>query len=83
MDNLDKVEFDEPQFSNVSHSKKTRKIFTSFLIDSRIVKDEKQATYVLLGIVVLSIIVSIFFLNSSSNYEQVDPNNFVPAETTV
>ncbi len=58
------VQFEEPEYRAPSGIE-SHSTFIDFLIKKGIVKSKQQATYVLLGIIVIAIILSFFLLNSN------------------
>ncbi len=69
--------------SNALHSSK-KLSYQEMLVKYRIVKNEQQAIYVLIGVIVIAISASLVLLFSGSKYKNINTHNknsFVPAET--
>jgi hypothetical protein len=71
------VQFDEPKYRiPTRHSQ--HNLFIDFLIKRGWAKDERQVIYILLGVLGVCILIIVWFL-SGGGYENVKPNDFVPA----
>tara|TARA_B100000745_G_scaffold290137_2_gene228817 strand:+ start:2514 stop:2771 length:258 start_codon:yes stop_codon:yes gene_type:complete len=64
-----KVQFDEPTYHGSMHNRNQRSGLTGFLIEKNIAKNEKQATYILLGILGLCIVVIAFYISTTAKPE--------------
>jgi len=62
---MNDVQFDEPTYKSVRVSR-SGNVFSKFLIDKKIAKNQQQATHILLSIVIVSVIVSIFLITKSN-----------------
>ncbi|HEC93883.1 MAG TPA: hypothetical protein ENI56_00730 [Candidatus Kaiserbacteria bacterium] len=58
------VQFEEPGYRAPSRTE-SHSTFIDFLIKIGIVKSKQQATYVLLGIIIVTVIITFFVLSSS------------------
>tara|TARA_B100000745_G_scaffold152730_1_gene99960 strand:- start:7417 stop:7659 length:243 start_codon:yes stop_codon:yes gene_type:complete len=79
---MNKVTFDEPVYS--APRSVVRKTYQDILIRYGIAKNREQATYILIGVIVLGIIFSFIMIKKGgAGYDNIEGNDtFVPAEIT-
>lgn len=79
---MSKIEFYEDRDNSYNNYDKKQSVFVNFIIKLGLAKDEKHANFILLGVVIVIIIITLsIFLNTSENtYKKITPENFVPAE---
>jgi len=73
------IEFDEQKYINNRETIK-KSGFSTFLVEKGVVETKEQANYVLLGIVVISVLLSFMFLSFGNDAQELTQENFVPAE---
>ncbi len=73
------IQFDEPTYSVPSSVRNMQnKGLSAWLIEKGLVRDKKQAQLVLLGVIGISIIISLFFINNFGKVEITEKNIFNP-----
>ncbi len=76
MDNT-KIQFEEPEY-HITEQSAQNNLFVNFLIKTGLVKNEKQAMYVLFGVIGVCVLIIIFFISKSSNTNITEKNIFNP-----
>lgn len=64
------IQFDEPEY-RIPRRRIQRNLFVDFLLNNKIAKDTQQATYILLGfVIIVGILIIFIFIKSNSNSSQ-------------
>ena len=73
------LQFDEePQYGQFKQSPAEQSYFVRLLLSIGVARDKKQAEYILVGVCIAALVISIailFFFNSSPQYAPQDTNN--------
>tara|TARA_B100000745_G_scaffold70940_1_gene42435 strand:- start:6428 stop:6700 length:273 start_codon:yes stop_codon:yes gene_type:complete len=77
------VQFDEPTYKSPVRKQSTQHLLADFLVRNNLAKNNQQATYMILGIAILAIIISLWMISSSRNVIENPPPELIDAEQPI